>query len=261
MNEKLINATITEYKSGEKKILEHINFEVNPGEIVAIIGENGAGKSTLFRHLTGEIKNTNAKIFFLNKEISQYKTNALALNRSVLEQSNELDFALKVRDVVALGRIPSESIDSLKESMKYTDDALLEFDLENLSERNFLSLSGGEKQRVHLARVLCQLYPHFSNKVILLDEPDNSLDISHVYQMMNKLALLKEKKLGIVVILHDLNLVAQYADRIYLLKGGKVLQEGSVKEVMKEEYLTEAFNHSFIIHEHPLRGCPLIISK
>lgn len=256
----LVKAHIKKYSVGKKEILKEINFALHSNEIVAIIGKNGAGKSSLFKHLTSEIKNADADIIFLDKQIKDYSLNELALKRSVLEQNNELNFDFTVKEVVALGRNPHSSFESKEDVKEVVEKLLKQLDLFELKDQYYLSLSGGEKQRVHLARVFCQLYPHLENKIFLLDEPDNFLDIGHIHKLMNLLKEFKTKGAGILIVLHDLNLVSVYADRIYLLDQGEVLISGTNKEVLTKENIKRAFDHDVIISEHPEKGCPLIIT-
>lgn len=258
----IVSVNIPEYKIKNKTLLSEVEFFIKPQELFVIIGRNGAGKSTLLKHLTAEIQNTAAQITIFNKNINEYKTSEIAKKRAVLTQSTSLNFAYEVLEVVLLGRLPHQK-GSLPDK-KDLEVALKCLELVGLSRyerRNYLTLSGGEQQRVHLARTLAQLLDNDVNeKLLILDEPTSSLDIAHQHQVLSLIKkLTKEISFSCIAVLHDLNLSAQYADRVLILDRGQKAALGVPTEVLTSEQLTQSFGHKIFVQTHPHLSCPLII--
>lgn len=242
-----------------KHLLKDIRLHLLQGELVVLLGCNGAGKSTLLKHIAGELGKDHIQIFGVPLKNQTDKT--LALKRAVLPQSTPMPFAYKVREVVMLGRIPHQK--RQQESPldhQIVAKCLNKVGLAGCEERNCLTLSGGELQRVHLARVLAQLDSAGNEKILLLDEPTSSLDLAHQHQTLKLARELSRTGVGVLAVLHDLNLAAQYADRLIVLKDGQVLAHGTPTEVLKPEILQDAFGHPVQVIEHPILACPLVIS-
>jgi len=231
-------------------LLREVSFSVEPGEVIALVGPNGAGKSTMLRALAGDLTLTNGRVVLDGRNIDQYPPRDLALKRAVLPQQTVLQFAFSVREVVEMGRGPRHIIDNdgvVDASLRRTDS----FDI---ADRIYPSLSGGEQARVTLSRVLAQQTP-----ILLLDEPTASLDLHHQQMVMEVARELAMAGASVVVILHDLNLAATYADRIGIMREGRLVTIGTPWETCTEALLTEVFECEIAVAQHPIRNCPLVI--
>lgn len=266
MSEKpsVLSVHIPEFLIKDKKLLSDIHFELKDKELLVILGKNGAGKSTLLKHISGEIRNekNNIQIFF--KKISSFKSKELAQRRAVLTQTTPLNFSYEVLEVVLLGRIPHQRRQlETEEDVKIAQQCLERVGLQGYETRNYLTLSGGEQQRVHLARVLAQIWSEDIHsdieKLLLLDEPTSSLDIAHQHQTLRVVKSLLTQNVSCMAILHDLNLASQYADKVLILEDGKMVAYGTPKEVLTAEILTKAYGHKIHVMAHPYLECALII--
>jgi iron complex transport system ATP-binding protein len=231
----MLKASKVHFCIRQRPIVEEISLELNPGEILAVLGPNGAGKSTLFRIISGEIKCKHGEIGYNGNDIYKLKSRELAEVRAVMPQHTLVNFPFTVQEVVELG-------------LEATNTT-------HLRDQVFNILSGGEKQRVQLARVLVQIwetkpFPRY----LLLDEPTSSLDIAQQHAVLKILKTLKSKNIGVLVILHELNLAAQYADKIALLKNGVIAKIGPVEEVLEEEILEHVFDHPIQLIANPATG-------
>lgn len=236
----------TSFRVGPHELLKDIDLEVRPGEILSILGQNGAGKSTLLRILSGELRPTVGSVTLDGIELSQIRAVTLAGRRAVVPQNSHLTFAFTVLEVVLLGI----SVPGLNRTNRRDDEHLAQtildlVDLCHLAHRYYPSLSGGEKQRVQLARALCQLeyaVQHSKQQqYLLLDEATANLDIAHQRLVCNLLKKRVAHNLGIVIVAHDLNLAAAISDRIALMKDGRLKAVGSIDQVFNENMLTEVY--------------------
>ena len=244
---------------GGRLVLSDVSFSLVAGEVLVVLGPNGAGKSSLLAALSGEILPSTGHIRLLGQTLAAWDDQARARQLAVLPQSPTLGFGFNVEEVVSMGRLPYATglvVDAsiIKQSMK-TADVL------HLAQRNYLSLSGGERQRVHLARVLAQLGEGETGQVLLLDEPTAMLDPTHQHACLQAVRDLAQKGVAVLVILHDLNLAARYADRIMLLKQGQCQSLGSVEQVLSETQLAGVFDLPVLITKHPLRGHPVVMAR
>jgi len=262
----LLNIHSLSCRVGEKALLSDVSVELMPGEFLVVIGRNGAGKTTLLKHAVGEMHSPQGQIEIFGQLLESHSARELAKKRAVLAQSTPLHFDYQVLEVVLLGRIPHQ-----KRQVETVDDVniarecLARVGLEDYEERDYLTLSGGEQQRVHLARVLAQIEHapgeiHQPERLLFLDEPISSLDIAHQHEVLDLAKQLTTEGVGVFAILHDLNLAAQYADRIVILSQGKVLATGAPTQVLTQETLYEAFHYHVHVARHPNLDCPLIIS-
>ena len=232
-------------------LLRGVDLAFNAGEVVALVGPNGAGKSTLLRALAGETPLTEGAVLIDSRPIESFRPNELALRRAVLPQQTFVEFAFTAREIVEMGRTArrrSGNHDAVvTRSMSRTDSLSFE-------RRIFPSLSGGEQARVSIARVLAQETP-----ILLLDEPTASLDLRHQETIM---AIAREVAANggiVVMIAHDLNLAAAYADRVALISNGAVVASGTPWAAFQEGLLRDVFNCEVAIARHPLRDCPLVL--
>ena len=256
----LLSVSGLEVTVGERQLIERVDLDVRSGELLTIVGRNGAGKSTLLRHLSGELR-SRGSITVFGQHLTEHNTRELARRRAVLAQSTNLNFAYEVEEVVLLGRIPHQVRQVETGADREVALACLErVGLAHLAGRNYLTLSGGEQQRVHLARVLAQLHGTEGDRLLLLDEPTSSLDISYQHEVLRLARELGREGVGVLAVLHDLNLAAQYADRVLVLAGRRVLAYGTPREVLTPAIVSEAFGHDVLIVEHPTLGFPLVLS-
>lgn len=233
-----------------KWLLRDVSLTVEPGEVVALVGPNGAGKSSLLRVLAGDVVPTSGRVLLDGKPPADYHARELALKRAVLPQQTVLQFAFSVREVVEMGRGPRR----LDENGPIVADSLRRTDTLHLADRIYPSLSGGEQARVTLARVLAQETP-----ILLLDEPTASLDLHHQQLVMDVARELAGAGASVVTILHDLNLAAGYADRIGVMREGRLARMGTPWETFTEELLSDVFSCPIAVTDHPSRDCPLVI--
>ncbi|KEQ16439.1 heme ABC transporter ATP-binding protein [Endozoicomonas numazuensis] len=253
---KVQNATV---QIGEKTLLDDVSITVTPGEVVTVLGPNGAGKSTLMKVISGERKPSSGSVILNDREDWRLEQQALMLG--VLPQSSSLSFPFTVEEVVILGRIPCAT--DRTENLAIVEAALNEVDGLHLKDRQYTTLSGGERQRVHMARVLAQIWNEldFGKRYLLLDEPTSALDPAHQQLTLKMARKQAEKGVGVLVILHDLNLAARYSDRLVILKEGGIAAQGTPHEVLTVETVKAVFNVDVTISEHPAHHCPLVINN
>jgi len=244
---------------GSKIVLHGVSLEVAPGEIVALIGPNGAGKTTIVRAVSGTLPITSGRVQVDGQDLSGMSAVQRARVLAVVPQARQLGGAYTVEQAVMMGRTAYMSWLG-RESEADRDAvhlALRQTQLDKFAQRSIAQLSGGEQQRVLLARALAQSTP-----VLLLDEPTNHLDLQH---QANLLALVKklttEKQLAVMMALHDLNLVSFFADKVALLVNGEMKQFGTPQEVIRAEHISVAYQTPVEIVSHPVTGAPIIFPK
>ncbi len=240
----MLKAENISYQINNKTLLNNVSVEFKTGETALIVGANGAGKSTLIKILSNEVSPTSGKVYLNNKPIENYQTLELAKIRAVLSQSNEIAFPLLANEVVMMGRYPHFENKPSATDTSICEQAMELFDIAKFKDRNFLTLSGGEKQRVHFARIASQIWNNNTTetKLLFLDEPLTFLDIRFQLDFMNTLKkLIKQQNMIIIGVLHDLNLAIKYADKILLLDNGNLLKYGSPKEVLTSENIEKTF--------------------
>jgi iron complex transport system ATP-binding protein len=254
----MIRAHQISYRHKEFHILDGIDITLEYGEFLAIIGPNGAGKSSLLSILANEVK-SEQKILFKNKNISDWDVRELSKHKAKFSQHNSNDIPLEVKDVVMMGRYPYFDAQPKQEDHEAMNNMMYETDVFHLKQREYNTLSGGEKQRVHLSRVMAQLQNDIAHKLLFLDEPLNNLDVKHQYKALEIIKKFTKKTNSAVVVLHDLNLAAQYADKILLMKSGKMAAFGTPEEVFTAENISHAYNFPCTICAHPITHNPMII--
>lgn len=245
-----------------KPVLADVSLKLTCPELVVVIGPNGAGKTTFLKALSGELPCDRGNVTLDNKPISAWPVEALAQRMAVLPQASALNFPFHVEEVVALGRFPHSS--GARVDACLVEKSLELMDVTHLSERAYNTLSGGEKQRVQIARVFAQILhaPNESDKkLLLMDEPSSQLDIEHQHRLMVTLQTLKASGVLSVVVMHDFNLAAQYADRILVLAETELYAEGNVEDVFVPDMFKNVFNVDTTVMQHPESGRPVVISK
>lgn len=247
------------FRYADRTLFDGLDFNINKGEIFSIIGPNGCGKSTLLRLLRGTLKPEQGQITWDGQNVDSIPTRIMARNVAVVPQTMHIDFPYKVHEVVAMGRYPHRK--NLLSFNSQTDEqairhALAVTDIVNLSERPVTQLSGGELQRVFLARALAQ-----SADVLFLDEATSHLDIDHRLELSELLVRLnREQGTTIVQISHDLDMASAMSDRILLLnEHGDVVCIGTPEEAMTSERLRRVFRVNVKVDKNPLSGTPLIL--
>ena len=229
------------FSRGKRPIISNANLELRAGELTVVIGPNGAGKSTLLNLLTGDLTPTKGNIWFDGRALQQWNARELAARRAVLSQSTTLVFPFTVHEVISLGFPESTGIQKRHAIIK---DVMQGFDLKGFEHRLYQELSGGEQQRVQLARVVCQLKSSSAvgQKFIFLDEPVSNLDIKHQINTLTAVRNLLSPHMGAFVILHDLNLAAGFADRIVIIHDGHIVANDTTSQALKSETLKRVFD-------------------
>lgn len=236
-------------------LVTEVDFGLAAGEFVALLGPNGAGKSTLLKLLSGDLAPTQGRVFFEERSLAEWPLRELARRRAVLPQSSTVPFEFTVREIVLLGRSPFGDA-RLRE--EWAEEAMQKTACAHLSERTVTTLSGGEMQRVHLARMLLQVGwgAHRAGSCLMLDEPISNLDPAHQHGALRVARELAQEGMAVVVVLHDLNLASQYADRILLMKNGKIRAAGPPSAVLTEETIRDVFEVRARIVKNPLCDAP-----
>jgi len=237
-------------------VLNDLSFEVKQGEILGIIGPNGSGKTTILRVLSKVLIPDEGEVYIKGRNLLRLRTNEVARIIGVVPQNTYFPFPFTVGQVVLMGRSPWLSglgFESSKD-LQIASQAMALTNTLGLSDRLIFELSGGERQRAIIARALAQ-----ESEVMLLDEPTAYLDIGHqieIYDLIKKLNA--EKRLTVIIVSHDLNLAAEYCDRLILLDVGKIHKIGTPKEVITEENLSRVYQSKVLVEENPVTGAPRV---
>lgn len=244
----------------DAQILDDVSIEVQPGQVAVVLGPNGAGKSSLLKVACAETKPDSGKVLFNGQPLSQYSARDKALHMSVLPQQSSLTFPFLVRDVVALGRTPHDTGTAIDNDV--VEQALSSTDAWYLRDQYYTNLSGGEKQRVQMARVLAQLWLSTDDRMRLaiLDEPTSALDYAHQQLVATQLRECADRGIAILTAMHDLNLAAQCADIMVLMCCGQVRAMGTPDQVLQEDILRDVFQVKFHRISHPQSGRPWLIN-
>lgn len=232
------------YSVNGSTLVSRLSLSLSAGEMVGLLGPNGAGKSTALKLMAGDIKADSGRVELLGVDIHLKEPIELALSRSVMAQSANVVFDFTVQEIIEMGWVQSRILKS-----GYKADALVEVvalcELQDYLARPFKTLSGGEQQRVQFARNLLQLWrPEWESKApryLLLDEPTASMDIRHELALLRLARKAASKNIGVLVVLHDLNLAARFMDRVLLMNEGRLVAEGSPEEVLNANQLSNIY--------------------
>ena len=238
-----------------KKILRNINLEIISGEILTIIGPNGAGKSSLIKIVSGDINPSEGEVQYGNTPLSQISLEKRSILRSVLSQSQNINFDFSVREIIEMGWINTKTSISNDNYMKLLSEVSQECFIENILNNKFKNLSGGEQKRVHLARTLFQiqnLHKFENNKYLILDEPLTNLDIFFEVKIMELIKKKARDGLGVLVILHDLNITQKFSDKVAILKEGELKFYGNTQSVLNSNNLSNVYGLDMKINQDPL---------
>jgi heme transport system ATP-binding protein len=252
-----LTATSLTYAIGSSILVDRVSIDAVPGQVVAILGPNGAGKSTLLGLLSGDLTPKVGAVSYSSDNVADMSNADRSLQRAMFSQRIPVDVPFTARAVIELGRFPHRHDRSLspEQDKSIVDDALAVTDTARFSDRIYATLSGGERTRVALARVLAQDTP-----LVLLDEPTTALDVYHRERVMNIIRTSADSGRTIVAVLHDLNAAAAYADTIVVMADGKVKAAGSVDEVLKPELLSDVYRQPMAVIDHPLRPGKLVLT-
>jgi len=251
-----MRATGVRLHRGDRQILHDVDVEVRAGEVLALVGPNGAGKSTLLAALTGDHPISGGRVEVDGRPLDEWAPVALARRRAVLPQQHTVGFPFTAVEVVRMGRSAWARTARQGDDDALIAAALAECDVAHLQDRPFPALSGGERARVALARVLAQ-----DTETLLLDEPTAALDLGHQEAVMQVVRARADHGHAVVVVLHDLGLAAAYADRVCVLERGRVVADGPAGEVLTEKLLSRVYAYPVQVGSDPTTGTPLVLPR
>src|SRR5436190_9728527 len=240
----------------DRVAVRDVSVLIKPGKVIAIIGANGAGKSTLLRALNGSVTTASGEVLLDKEPINSYSRRAVARRVAVVAQESELRFPVTVMDFVSGGRYAWSNAWGWENArdIKIVTEILRETALEQFAHRLMNELSGGERQRVVVARALAT-----QAQIFLLDEPTANLDLAHQATMLTLIrSRCHQANAAAVVVTHDVNLAAEFADEILLLREGRASAFGSPSEVLTPQRLQEVFDLRVLVDAHPISGAPRI---
>ena len=245
------------WKFGDRQILSDITLAIDKGKFYSIIGPNGSGKTTLLRNIAKSLEPAENSVYVDNIDITSLNSREMAKKLSVVPQNTSIDFEFTVTDIVLMGRSPymkrfqSES----NEDMEIAERAMRVTNTWHLKEKSINEISGGERQRVIVARALAQ-----DTGIMLLDEPVSQLDIQHQIELMETIHLLiKTRDLTVISVMHDLNLAAQYSDYLILINEGRIVCQGTPEQVITKENIESVYKLESYIMKNPITGKPHIM--
>lgn len=242
-------------KIGDRDILKNINIDVDNKEFVGIIGPNGSGKSTFLKCIYRTLKPQGGTIKLDEVNIDRLSIKDTAKKMAVVSQHNYYDFDFTVKDIVLMGRSPHKKMmeRDTEDDYKIMYESLAKVNMLDFKDRIFSTLSGGEQQRIILARALAQ-----KTSCLILDEPTNHLDIKYQLQLMD---IVKDLNIEAIAAIHDLNIAAMYCDKIYVLKNGEIVKYGTPKEVLTKDLIKEVYEVDAIVNEDIETGLINILFK
>ena len=240
-----IKAKNLSFAYNDKTILSDISLEVISGEILTVVGPNGSGKSTFLKLLSGDLQPTQGDIFYHEEALQEISIMNQAKMRSVMTQSTQIIYDYTVREIVEMGWINQGFTTSLRDFNTALTEVSKKCDVDDLLDMKFNYLSGGEKKRVHFARTLLQVWSKdhdLKKKFILLDEPSSNLDLYRELQLIKVLQNEAKLGLGVLLIIHNLNLAMKYSNKIAVLNNGKIAYYGDNKGLIGNDLLSTVFN-------------------
>jgi iron complex transport system ATP-binding protein len=241
-------------------LLQQVDMSVVAGKVTAIVGPNGAGKSSLLRVMTGDLHKTSGDVTLNGKHFAAWGMEQRARVLAVLPQLTPLSFPFTAREVVALGRTPHDT--GAHHDRRIIKAALKAVDAEYLDKRFYTQMSGGEKQRVQLARVLAQIWEPVpeGDRFLVLDEPTSAFDLSHQQMTLEIVRDFAAQGVGVLMVLHDLNLAAKCADNLVVISCGKIAAQGTPSQILTRELVHDVFQVDAVISPHPVSGTPMVIT-
>jgi len=255
----VIEARSLNKRAGRATLLDGVSLTVAAGEMVAIIGPNGAGKSTMLRLLSGDLQPNAGEVRLKQRDIRSFTPRELAARRAMLSQHINVTFPFTVEEIVLMGAGER----SAREAGLLVEAALDEVGLAHFRDRPLPTLSGGEQQRAHFARVLVQLAcgeAEHGAGLLLLDEPTSSLDLRHQIDLVEAARRRARSGTAVIAILHDLNLAIRFADRLVVLAGGKLAADGPRADVLTRETIRDIFEIDAVVHQND-DGVPYVLPQ
>jgi iron complex transport system ATP-binding protein len=251
------------YHIGGLTILDSISISFQPGKLSMIIGPNGSGKSSLLKIISNEIHAYSGSVLYESKILSRKDTPQLAKIRAVLSQHSELSFPLSVQEVILMGRYPHFASNPSAHDREVVQEVMIKMDIGHLCERNYLTLSGGEKQKTHFARVLAQIWdiPDQGCRYLFLDEPIAFMDLNFQHEFLRIAKSLADSNTVVVAVIHDLNLAIQYADCIVALNKGKLIAEGLPGNVISPALIEEMYGMKSKLLKHAEVSFPILVTQ
>lgn len=247
-------------KKGNAIVVRDIDFQFHVGKKYVILGKNGAGKSSLLDGITGKVLLNSGDILWGGKRLGQLRMDELALRRAVLSQNTTVGFPISVRDLVEMGSYPNIKNLKKNEIDELVTDAIQKVRMTQYLERDFTTLSGGEQKRILLAKCLVQLNcfkDQNVDKFLFLDEPTSSLDISEQLEFIKLIKELADQhKIGIIAVLHDINLASIFADELLMIRDGRLVEAGSPERIVTQSILKKVMDLDATIHRHPTTNSP-----
>ena len=257
----MISLQNIQYSIGKKRILNNVSTEWLPGSVTVLLGPNGSGKSTLLKIASGITKGYSGTALLDGIDLLSASPSVLAIKRAVMRQQSALSFPLLVEEVVMMGRYPHFTLQPTKKDLDTCAAIVTMLGLTPLLQRNYLTLSGGEQQRVQFARVLAQVWdkPAAANRYLFLDEPTSSLDIRYQHAFLQLASTMAHQGFTVVAVLHDINLALQYADYVLLLKDGAVLRQGKPADIIDASVLQEVFGIRAALVRYGDNRMPMVV--
>lgn len=255
----MLDIDVSNLSIGRQQVLTSLNLSLEAHQFVAIVGENGAGKSTFLNMLAGELP-YHGSIYLNGRELNSWDALKLAPIRAVMEQHQTAPDGLSVKELVAMGRYWSQESDA--DAEQHAIGWLKRFDLTQKGERGIETLSGGEQQRAHLARCLCQLDKDLpGEQLLLLDEPTSALDVYHQHAVLHEIKSFSQKGNLVLSVMHDLNLASLYADQIIVLGNNCIQHVDSPESVFREDILERTYRTPVHVSSHPSFLKPMIFTE
>lgn len=248
----LLDAENLEFSYRNRKVLDGLSVGIGRGEVFGIIGPNGCGKTTLLKHLNRNLSPEGGCVMLDGEDIADMTKKDIARSVAVVPQINEIRFSFTVREIVAMGRMPFQKAfeGASGRDEEAIDDALRSTGLTEMADRPVNTMSGGERQRVIIARALAQ-----TPKVMLMDEPTNHLDVNMQFEVLDLVSRLsREKGMTVVIVSHDLPMAARYCDRVAMIRDHKVMCCGTPEEVLTSENMRLVFNVDAELSKDPKTG-------
>ncbi len=256
----MISAHNISFTAGKKYLVKNVTAHFEGGEVVAIMGPNGAGKTTFLKMLAAGLPLHSGQVIFKEKSLPAYNAEDLAVERGVLSQFYQINFPVTVEEIIAMGRYPYFQLQPTEHDKVIIENVVRQLGIKHLFERDYNSLSGGEAQKVQMARVLAQVWNDEgqSSKALFLDEPVSNLDIRYQHEILGIARAYSTKGNAVIAVLHDINLALQYADRIYFMKDGVIMYEYQHGEDLSLDLLQQVFDIPFQTFTGPMNRPVLI---
>ena len=232
------------FSYNQKKALKNINFELEGGRVLALIGPNGSGKSTLLRCLNGILHADKGKVLLGDDKLSKMDRKDIAKRVAYVPQEQSSSFPLSVFDAILMGRKPYISWKNDEKDLEIVSEIISKLDLEDIALKEINKLSGGQRQKISIARALAQ-----KGDILLLDEPTSNLDLKHQLEIINLIKKEAEKGVSVIVTVHDLSLVGKFSDKVMILNNGEIYAKGG-REVLTAENIKRVYGVKVAIKEH-----------